>query len=276
MWMIFNDLVFEKHPYKWLPIGKELSHIESVTMDCVKSFYNKYYTTNNAVIAIAGNVKFDEMVVLVEKWFGKIKGYGEILREIEQESLQTAPKKLEVVRNIPYSMLLKAWKMGGRICSDFYALDLLSDMLGSGKSSFLYQELVEKKKIFTDISASITATFDPGIFVISGRPADNVSLEDADIELNKYLYSFKNQKNIEHSLQKVKNNVESVLLKNEIKIEDRCSTLALSETFHCVEMFENDLEKYFQVTPEQILHQFDTIIIKEKENTLFYQAAKEL
>jgi len=270
MWMLFNEAVYEKHPYRWLPIGKEVSHIEKVTMETLKAFYHNYYAPQNAVIAIAGNVHFEEMVMLVEKWFGTIPKRGHIERNIPQELLQTKPKKVEVLRNVPYDMLLKGWKMCGRLEPEFYAFDLLSDMLGTGKSSFLYQELVEKKHFFTDISAMITATYDPGVFVISGRPADGVSLKKANDELDKYLYSFVKSTNIEHTLQKVKNSIEPILLRNEIKIEDRATTLALSETFHSVERFHDDRERYFAVSERDLENICDNAIVPINATTFFY------
>jgi len=270
MWMIFNETVFEKHPYQWLPIGKEISHIESVNLDIIQSFYNNYYSPHNAVIAVAGNVHFEEIVRLVEKWFGNIPKRELLMRDIPQEPLQCKQKKKEVTRNIPYNMLLKGWKMCGRLGEDFYVLDLLSDMLGTGKSSFLYQELVVKNHVFTDISALITATYDPGVFIISGRPADGVSLQKANDTLDKYLSSFLKNVKFEHALQKVKNSVASFLQKNEIRIEERATTLALSETFQSVERFENDKERYFNVKEEEVVDIFQSIIVPNNETTLFY------
>jgi zinc protease len=274
MWMLFNKAVYEKHPYQWLPIGKEVSHIETVRMDTIKTFYHNYYAPQNAVIAIAGNVHFEDMVPLVDKWFGTIPKRGNIERNIPQEPLQTAPKKVEVTRQVPYDMLLKGWKMCGRLAPEFYAFDLLSDMLGSGKSSFLHQEFVEKQHLFTDIEAFITATYDPGIFMISARPAEGVTLQKANDVLDNYLYSFINHENIEHALQKVQNNMETMLLLNEIKIEERASTLALSETLHSVEKFQDDREHYFNVDENQIVDVFKNTIITPNETTLFYQCPK--
>jgi hypothetical protein len=131
--------------------------------------------------------------------------------------------------------------------------------------------LVVKKHLFTDISAYITATYDPGIFTISGRPAEGVSLQKANDALDKYLYSFIKNTNIEHALQKVKNSVESILLRNEIKIEDRATTLALSETFHSVERFQNDKDRYFDVTESQLEEIIAKGLVPTNETTLFYK-----
>jgi len=271
MWMLFNDAVFEKHPYQWLPIGKDVSHIKTVNMEIIKEFYHNYYAPQNAVIAIAGNVHFEEIVPLVDKWFGSIPKRSHHLKNIPQEPVQTKSNIVKVVRDVPYDMLLKGWKMCGRLDPEFYAFDLLSDMLGSGKSSFLHQELVEKEKLFTDISASITGTYDPGIFMISCRPAEGVALQKANDALEHYLYSFSKKVNTTHALQKVKNNVETILLKNEIKIEDRASILALSETFHSVEKFQNDRDNYFNVCENQLDDIFEHSLISTNETTLFYQ-----
>ncbi|MDR2970733.1 MAG: insulinase family protein [Bacteroidales bacterium] len=276
MWMFFNEAVFEKHPYQWTPIGKEIAHIETVNIDVIKSFYHNYYAPQNAVIAIAGNVHFENIVQLADKWFGTIPKRGNINRNITPEPVQNKPKKVEVSRQVPYDMLLKGWKMCGRLAPEFYALDLLSDILGTGKSSFLYQELVEKKHLFTDISASITATYDPGVFVVSARPAEGISLQEANNALEKYLYSSFKNTDIEHALQKVKNSVDSILLKNEIKIEDRAATLALSETFHSVERFQNDRELYSNVDESQIIDTFNNVIIPTNETILFYRNYYEI
>jgi predicted Zn-dependent peptidase len=239
-------------------------------MYIIKTSYHNYYAPQNAVIAISGKKKKKKMVPLVDKWFGAIPKRGHIERNIPKEPAQMTPKKVEVSRHVPYDMLLKGWKICDRLASEFYAFDLLSDMLGSGKSSFLYQELVEKKSLFTDIEASITGTYDPGIFIISGRPAEGISLQKANDYLDNYLYSFIKHAQIEHALQKVKNNVETILLKSEIKIEDRASILAHSEIFHSVERFQNDRERYFDITENQIIDVFSNAIIPANETSLFY------
>ena len=274
LWSLFYQAVFKKHPYQWLPIGKELSHIERVEMPDVKSFYNRFYNPNNAVITIAGNVSFDNVVLLVEKWFGDIPKGIDIEHIYPKEEEQKEKQSIDVYREVPYDMLMKGWSMCGRRDQDFYAFDILSDMLGSGQSSYLYKEFVLEQKLFTDISAYITATNDPGILVISGRPADGVDLETADAALNNFIYHFDGGSNLSGNLQKVKNKVESLLLHNEIKIEDRASILAISESISSVEEFENDKDRYFGVTEEQILDIVKRNIISEKENTLFYRKKK--
>ena len=72
VWHKLRTLAYTKHPYKWPTIGKELSHIENATTQDVKDFFFKNYRPNNAVLVVAGNVEFDEVKRLAEKYFGSI------------------------------------------------------------------------------------------------------------------------------------------------------------------------------------------------------------
>ncbi|MCQ2264937.1 MAG: insulinase family protein [Bacteroidales bacterium] len=271
MWMLFNDFYFQKHPYQWLPIGKEISHIEKVTMDDMKKFFYHFYRPNNAVLTVAGNVRFEEIVPLVEKWFGDIPSGNPVCKNFPKESPQTQSRFLEVRRDVPADMLFKGWPTCGRLDDDFYAYDLLSDLFGSGQSSFLYKELVLDRHVFTDISAYVTGTLDPGVFVVGGRPDENVKIEEADRILCDYLYQLPEKLIQQRELQKVKNRVETIILQNDIKIEDRSSSLAVSECFSRVEDFNDEIKRYFAVSEEQINGLCRQLFQKTQETTMYYR-----
>lgn len=302
MWMLYNLFYFQKHPYQWLPIGKEISHIEKVTMDDMKAFFYTFYRPNNAVLTISGDVHFEEIVPLVEKWFGPIPAGGKTTMETHngtpihhqsssvetrhgtslqdtrekqfpQEDPPTQHRLFEVHRNVPADMLFKGWPTCGRLDKDFYAYDMLSDLFGSGQSSYLYKKFVMEEAVFTDISAYITGTLDPGIFIIGGRPAEGVSIEEADKRLSDYLYQLPKNCINTHDLQKVKNRVESIILQNDIKIEDRSSSLAVAECFSCAEDFNDETNRYFAVSEEQINTLYNNMFRQEQETTMYYRAA---
>lgn len=271
LWMDFNGLLYKTHPYQWLPIGKKISHIEKVNMDLMRDFYYKFYRPNNAVIAISGNVETTEVIRLVEKWFGDIPRGEEIIKIYPEENPQEEARLRIMEDNVPYDLLVKGWLMCERTSPDFYTYDLISDLFGSGRSSYLYKRFVTDEHLFTNISCHISATFDPGYLVIMGTPADGVSPEKANASLSQYLEEFNYTDRLQHELQKVKNKVESVLLNNEIKVEDRSSMLAISETLSSIEDFENDREKYFQVREEDIREVTRKLFRPEKANTLLYK-----
>lgn len=271
MWMLYNQFYFQKHPYQWLPIGKEISHIEKVGMEDMKNFFYRFYRPNNAVLTISGNVHFEEIVPLVEKWFGPIPAGPALERQFPQEDRPTQHRMYEVKRNVPADMLFKGWPTCGRLDTDFYAYDMLSDLFGSGQSSYLYKKFVMEDAVFTDISAYITGTLDPGVFIIGGRPAEGVSIEEADQKLNDFIYQLPENSISSHDLQKVKNRVESIILQNDIKIEDRSSSLAVAECFSCAEDFNDETQRYFAVTEEQINTLCNKMFRHKQEATMFYR-----
>ena len=272
--MLFSQMAYERHPYQWLPIGKKPEHIAEVDMAMIKDFYYRFYRPNNAVLVVAGNVHFDEVITLTEKWFGDIPSGAPVCKEYPQELPQTAARIQIVERPVPSDLLMKGWHMCDRMHPDYYACDLLSDMFGTGQSSYLYEHFVTEKKLFTDISASIMGTTDEGLFLISGRPVEGVSIEDADAALCSYLYGFKPDKNFTHDLLKVQNRAEAVLLNNDIKIDDRATNIAVGETLSNVEYFLNERQHYFDVTEEQMLRLISEMLTEKKSNTLYYKAIK--
>lgn len=272
--MLFNQMAYERHPYQWLPIGKKPEHIAEVDMDMIKDFYYRFYRPNNAVLVVAGNVHFDEVAALAEKWFGDIPPGDVPVKNYPKELPQKNLRIKTVERNVPSDVLMKGWLMCNRMHPDYYACDLLSDMFGTGQSSYLYQKLVNEQKLFTDISASVMGTTDEGLFLISGRPVEGVSIEDADAALCSYLYGFKPDNDFSHDLQKVQNRAESVLLNNEIKIDDRATNLAVGETISNVEYFLDERQHYFDVTEKQMLRLISEMLTEKRSNTLYYKMLK--
>ena len=272
--MLFNGLVYERHPYQWLPIGKETKHIANVDMDLIKDFHHRFYSPDNAVLVVAGDVHFDEVMTLAEKWFGDIPASGFTKPAYPHELPQEKARKLVVKRPVPSDMLMKGWLMCDRMHPDYYGFDLLSDLLGTGQSSWLYKKFVVDKPLFTDLDACVSGTADEGVLMIMGRPAEGVSLEDADKYLTDYLYNIPFDDTLKHDLQKVQNRAEGVLLNNSIKIDDRGANIAVWETFGTSEYFLNETQHYFDVTEAQIKRLAHENICQKRENTLYYCADK--
>ena len=69
---LLRPLAYQKHPYQWPTIGKDLSHVANATLEEVKAFFFRFYAPNNAILAVTGNISFEEAVELTEKWFGSV------------------------------------------------------------------------------------------------------------------------------------------------------------------------------------------------------------
>ena len=87
---LLRPLAYQTHPYQWPTIGKELSHIANATLEEVKAFFFRFYAPNNAILAVTGNISFEEAVALTEKWFGSIPR-----REVPQRNLPQEQEQAE-------------------------------------------------------------------------------------------------------------------------------------------------------------------------------------
>jgi zinc protease len=215
-WLKLRPLAYETHPYKWATIGKEIEHIEKATMDDVKAFFKRFYHPSNAVLVVAGNSSLEEVKRLTEKWFGNIPA-GEINnRSLPKEKAQSQFKSIEIHAPVPADSLYMAFHMPGRTDEEYYAVDLLSDILGRGKSSILYQSLVEENQLFGSLGAYVTGSSDPGLFVINGKLSEGVSLEEGEKAVWELVEKFKLAELSEKALEKVKNKAESTMVFSEV------------------------------------------------------------
>lgn len=180
LWLKLRPLVYKKHPYRWATIGKEVSHIENASMEDVKDFFYRFYRPNNAVLVVAGNVAFNHVRQLADKWFGSIPA-GPLLPKIyPSEDLQTEARYLTHTADVPVKSLYKVYRTPEKYSKGAYALDLFADAFGRGQTSALYQKLVKEKGLFTSLSAHHSSYHDGGLFVINGSLSESVNFEEAD------------------------------------------------------------------------------------------------
>ena len=269
--MQIYGLSYQNHPYKWLPIGKELSHIEQVDMSIIRQFHDTFYCPANAILVVAGHVHTEKIFALADKWFGDITPGKRNPQRYPQETTATENRLKVVNKNVPDDMLFKSWLMCARTNKDYCTYDLLSDILGTGQSSYLYHKFVVEDRLFTDISASVAGTADRGLFFVGGRPAEGVSIEQADEILSQYLADFQFDNKLSYDLQKVKNNAESIILERNLKVEDRANTLATGEFYSQAEDFADERTGYFAVTEKDIHRITHDMLQNSYANTLYYK-----
>ena len=249
---LLRPLAYKEHPYQWPTIGKELSHIANATLDEVKDFFFRFYAPNNAVLAVTGNISFEEAVALTEKWFGTIPRRDVPVRRLPQEPVQTEERRLTVERNVPLDALFMAFHICERAHPDYYAFDILSDILSNGRSSRLNQHLVQEKQLFSSIDASISGSIDAGLFHISGKPSAGVSLEEAEAAVREELKILQNEAIAAQELEKVKNKFESTQIFGNINYLNVATNLAWFELNGAAEDMEKEVERYRAVTAGQL------------------------
>lgn len=272
-WHKMRELAYQSHPYRWMTIGKELSHIEKATLSQVKSFFFKHYTPCNAILVVAGAVDTARVKKLAEKWFGDIPAGTLYERSLCAEPEQTAARRLTVQAPVPLDMLCKTWHMGARLDPSYHATDLLTDILGAGASSRLYHTLVKEQQLFSSIDCYHFASSDPGLLAIEGKLVKGVSIEKAERALSEQLQKVKDDLIGASELQKVKNKTESMIAFEDMSVMSRAASLAYYELLGNAEEMNRELGKYEAVTAEAVRERARTIFREENSNTLHYLAS---
>ncbi|PSL35490.1 M16 family metallopeptidase [Chitinophaga ginsengisoli] len=272
VWHKMRDLAYAVHPYKWMTIGKELSHIENARLEDVKDFFFKYYRPANAILVVGGHVTTAQVKLLAEKWFGDIPGGQRIQRNLPIEPPQTAAHKLEVKSNVPLDALYKCYHMPGRTTKEYYATDLISDILGGGASSRLNQVLVKEKKLFSNIDCYHFGTLDAGLLTIEGKLVKGVKMKDAEKAIQEEIDKIQQTAIPERELQKVKNRVESMLAFEDMGLLNRANNLAFYELIGDAAMMNEEFSHYEAVTSADMHHEAQHLFDEKNSNTIYYYA----
>lgn len=270
VWFKMRELAYRVHPYQWMTIGKELSHIEQAKLTDVKKFFSRHYNPANAILVVAGRVKTAEVVELAKKWFGGIPAGEQYIRHLPKEPKQNEARKLEIKAEVPLDALYKCYHMASRTEEGYYITDLITEVLGGGGSSRLHQALIKEKKLFSNIECYHTGSTDAGLAVIEGKLIKGVSMEDAEKAITEELDKLKTEKIVDKELTKVINKTQSAILFEDMSVMNRATSLAIYELLGDANMMNTELEKYQSVTTENILSTTREVFDESNSNTIYY------
>jgi predicted Zn-dependent peptidase len=271
LWKEIRQLSFTLHPYQHQTIGKCIEHIENVSLERAKQFYENYYTPSNAILAISGNVELSELKTMVENSFGKIPCKKTIKKAYPCEPKQSENRKKTVKADVPANLICIIFQMGGRLSEDYYKYDLISDVLSNGKSTRLYNSLVVNQKLFTEINAFITGEDDCGLFVVTGKYRDGVSIEQGEEAIWKELKSMQENMITENELQKMKNKNDANSTFGNIKALDKAMNLAyFTHLEGKTSLINQEREQYNKVSLEDLQTLANNLFNNTNYSTLYY------
>jgi len=275
VWHIIRELAYTTHPYRWMTIGKNLAHIEDAKLQDVKNFFFKHYNPSNAIMVVAGNIETEYVKQLSEKWFGPIPAGEKYNRNIPQEPEQTEARRKTIKAEVPLDAFYKCWHMPARMDKAYYAIDLITDILGGGASSRLYQTLVKEQQLFSNIDCYHYGSLDRGLLTIEGKLVKGITPEAAEAAVEKVLDSLRNSKVEEKELQKVKNKTESLMAFEDMGLMNRANSLAFYALIGDPNMMNSELEKYQSITVDDIHHECKTLFAEQNSTTLYYLATQQ-
>lgn len=270
VWHKMRALAYQVHPYQWMTIGKELSHVENAQLQDVKNFFFKHYTPANAVMCVAGNVTIEQVKILSQKWFGNIAAGEKYNRNLPQEPRQTAARKLEVKAKVPLDALYKCWHIYPRLDKRYYTADLITDLLSGGGSSRLYQSLIKEKQLFSNINCFHFGSVDAGLLAIEGKLIKGIKMEDAEKAIEEELEKMKMETVSDAELQKVKNKTESLMAFEDVPLMSRAGSLATYELLGDANLMNKELDHYHAVTAKNIQEESKNIFTENNCSTLYY------
>jgi zinc protease len=270
-WLKLSELAYTNHPYRWPVIGQKIAHIEQATMEEVRAFFKRFYVPNNAVLVVAGNVQLEQVKRLSKKWFEPIPAGPSYPKSLPQEPIQQAARNLTITGEVPLDAIYKAFHVPGRLSKDFYTVELLCHGLGVGKSSRLYEQLIEKRPYFNTIGAYTTETVDPGLLVIIGRLNEGISFEQAETALDHLLADIQASGLSTQELEKVKNHTESTRVFAAVDLLDRAQELAFATLLGDTNLVNEEAHQIQSVSLADTQRVAGQIFQKTNANTLYYQ-----
>jgi zinc protease len=270
-WEHMRTLAYTTHPYQWMTIGKELKHIEEAQLEDVKAFFYKHYNPVNAVLCVAGNITTPQVRELAEKWFGDIPTGDKYTRHLPAEPEQQAPRQKTIVADVPLDALYKAWHMEGRLSPEYYAADLITEIMGNGFASRLYQRLVKEEQLFSTISCYHMGSLDPGLLVVEGKIVEGKTLDEANAAVERELQILVEHGVTDDELQKAKNKIEAMITFEDMSLLSRANNLAFYELLGDAQMVNDEWTRYKAVTAEFLQQTAQKIFRPENGNTLYYK-----
>lgn len=251
--LISKALYPEGHPYSWLTIG-EMEDLDRATAEDLRDFFLRWYGPNNATLTIAGDIDADDTLALVKKYFGSIEAGPSVTDQ------NAAVPKLEGDRylsyhdkNIRFPAVAITFPAAQKFHSDGPALECLADILGRGKGSYLYQNLVATGKAI-QASASYNGDELAGEFFMFVLPYPGQSLADFEQKLRTTLADFEKNGVSAEDLKKYKSGYETSLINRLEKVSGKAGRLAYYQTFaDDPAEFNRQTQAHLSLTAEEVM-----------------------
>ncbi|MDQ1297133.1 MAG: zinc protease [Bacteroidota bacterium] len=273
--LMLRPLAYKVHPYRWPTIGMDADHVRNTGLHEIKEFFFSHYAPDNAILTLTGNITPDNAFRLSEKWFGTIEKRNVNQKSLPAEPPQTEERILTVERNVPASALYKAWHMGPRLSSDFYTLDLITDLLAGGESGRLFTKLVREKKLFSEINTYITSDIDPGLVILHGKIMQGIDIYKANYEVNNIILTLIEKKASSPEMEKVKNKYESANIYSNTNILNKAMNLAYYELLGNPEMINTEVDLYRKTDRAMVLEAAGKYLTDSNCSTLYYKSKRD-
>jgi len=268
-------LVFQGTPYAWTPIGS-VQYIDQATLDEFREFYHHYYVPNNATLVVAGDFDIDAAKKQIADYFGPIPRGKDIERPTFELKPQTKPSEQTVESpTTPLPASVHAWRAPAEAAADAPAVELLADILGTGRSSRLYERLVRGEQAASEIEVFPYLLENGGVLGVSAIGNADTPLEKLDQLIDEEIAKIREKGVTEEELQKVKNLKLRELASSYATMQNRARNLAHYHVmFGGTNQINRQWERYDAVTPKAIQDAALKYLNPNGTNVLHYPVVK--
>jgi zinc protease len=264
-------LVFKGTSYEWTPIGST-QYIDEAKIEEFRAFWKVYYVPNNATLAIAGDINIEETKKLVADYFGGIPKGPAPPRPTVKLTAPKSPQKLLVEEaKTPLPAALHAWLGCEQTHPDAYALDLLANIMATGRSSRLYRRLVDKEQAALQAQAFPILFEKAGVIGVMTTGQRGVTLEKLDELITEEVEKVKAEGVSEEEFEKALNQKESELANDNGSMAARARNLANARLFYGkTEEVNNELAKYLAVKRADLQRVAKKYLKQDQRFTIHY------
>jgi len=273
--VIFNN-AYTVYPYRWSPIGKE-QYIDQATLAEFMNFYKTFYVPNNAVLVVAGDITMEKTKELIDKYYGDIKkGTANIPRPKEVEPVQKAEKRVNFYDNIQLPGVILGYHIPKQGTDDYYAVQLLTQLLSQGKSSRFEKELVDKQQKAVQAAAFDLGNEEPGMAIMLGIANMGVKTEELEKAMLAEIEKVKQNGISDEEYSKLQNQAENDFVQQNQKTIGVATNLATYYTFQGnADLINTELARYKKVTKEDIKRVANKYMTKENRLVVYYLPKSE-
>jgi zinc protease len=268
--VIFEN-AYTTYPYRWSPIGKE-QYIDQATLDEFMNFYKTFYVPDNAVLVISGDITVDQTKSLVAKYYGDIpKGTKAIPRPTEVEPAQKAEKRVRFYDNVQLPAVVLAYHIPKRGTKDYYAIQLLTQLMSKGKSSRFEKEVVDKQGKAVQAASFDLGNEEAGLSIMLGIANMGVKPEELEKSMLDEIEKLKTKGITEEEYKKLENQAENDFVEQNSKDLGVASNLATYYTFDGnADLINTELDNFKKVTKDDIKRVAGKYFTKENRVVIYY------
>ncbi len=274
-WQEMMKRAFKGQTYEWVPIGS-MDDLNNADLQYAQDFYRKYYSPDNAVLVISGDIDYDNARKLTEKYFSDIKPAGTVKNKYPEVIFNTGEIKDVIYDNIQLPAVYIGYKIPGITSKEVRALEVASMIIGDGRSSRLYENIVYKKKSAKSAGSFVWDNEVGGLLIVYATGFKNTNSDSLESDITGLVNQLQNSEVLDKELEKAKNSIENDQINSRQTILGKADALASYWTFHKnTAMINTIVDEYLSVTKEDVLNAAKKYLTNNNRVILYYEPKPE-